>query len=148
MTRHDVDVVVLGLGVRPRTGLAKEAGLPLGAFGGLLTDPTMRVRGQRHVWAAGDCVEVHDLVTGQSRYIPLGTHANKQGQVVGYVGSTGNSTGNHLHYEIRINGRTADPLSVKLPRDKELPAQAEGAFAQATTQIRELMSRDPAEDAQ
>lgn len=71
----------------------------------------------------------------------------KQGQVVGYVGSTGNSTGNHLHYEIRINGRTADPLSVKLPRDKELPAQAESAFAQATFQIRELMSRDAAEDA-
>lgn len=71
----------------------------------------------------------------------------KQGQVVGYVGSTGNSTGNHLHYEIRINGRTADPLSVKLPRDKELPAQAEGAFARATSQIRELMSRDAAEDA-
>lgn len=72
----------------------------------------------------------------------------KQGQLVGYVGSTGNSTGNHLHYEIRINGRTADPLSVKLPRDKELPAQAEDAFAETTGQIRELMSRDVTENEQ
>ncbi len=69
----------------------------------------------------------------------------KQGQVIGYVGSTGNSTGNHLHYEVRINGRTADALSIKLPRDKELSEQSLPAFTQATTQIRELMDRRPQE---
>ena len=67
----------------------------------------------------------------------------RQGQIVGYVGSTGNSTGNHLHYEIRVNGRTVDPLSVKLPRDKELPAQSAGDFTQAVGQVRQLMQRRP-----
>ncbi|MGI5366712.1 flavoprotein oxidoreductase [Streptomyces sp. A244] len=77
------DVVVLGIGVSPETTLAKAAGLPLGPHGGLLTDRSMRVRGHEDIWAGGDCVEVLDLVSGQDRHIPLGTHANKHGQVIG-----------------------------------------------------------------
>ncbi|MFJ5995405.1 FAD-dependent oxidoreductase [Streptomyces sp. NPDC092370] len=77
------DVVVLGIGVRPETTLARAAGLPLGPHGGLLTDRAMRVRGHENVWAGGDCVEVLDLVSGQERHIPLGTHANKHGQIIG-----------------------------------------------------------------
>ncbi|WP_197358623.1 NAD(P)/FAD-dependent oxidoreductase, partial [Streptomyces clavuligerus] len=77
------DVVVLGLGVAPGTELARAAGLPLGSSGGLLTDLSMRVRGREEIWAGGDCVEVLDLVSGRERYVPLGTHANKHGQVIG-----------------------------------------------------------------
>ncbi|MFG3473745.1 FAD-dependent oxidoreductase [Streptomyces sp. NPDC047980] len=77
------DVVVLGIGVEPETALARAAGLPLGTHGGLLTDLSMRVRGYDDVWAGGDCVEVLDLVSGRERHIPLGTHANKHGQIIG-----------------------------------------------------------------
>ncbi|WP_420036258.1 FAD-dependent oxidoreductase [Streptomyces sp. cg28] len=80
------DVVVLGIGVRPETTLARAAGLPLGEHGGLLTDLAMRVRGPEAggvVWAGGDCVEVLDLVSRRERHIALGTHANKHGQVIG-----------------------------------------------------------------
>ena len=77
------DVVVLGLGVRPRTELARAAGLPLGASGGLLTDASMRVEGTEGIWAGGDCVEVLDLVSGIRGHIALGTHANKHGLVIG-----------------------------------------------------------------
>lgn len=80
---YPADVVVLGIGVRPETELAKAAGLPLGDHGGLLTDLSMRVRGHEDIWAGGDCVEVHDLVSGLERHIPLGTHANKHGQIIG-----------------------------------------------------------------
>ncbi|MFI0235228.1 FAD-dependent oxidoreductase [Streptomyces sp. NPDC016845] len=80
---YPADVVVLGIGVRPETALARAAGLPLGASGGLLTDLSMRVRGYEDIWAGGDCVEVLDLVAGRDRHIALGTHANKHGQVIG-----------------------------------------------------------------
>ncbi|MGW7044627.1 FAD-dependent oxidoreductase [Streptomyces avermitilis] len=80
---YPADVVVLGIGVRPETTLARAAGLRLGEHHGLLTDLAMRVRGHENIWAGGDCVEVLDLVSGSERHIPLGTHANKHGQVIG-----------------------------------------------------------------
>ncbi|WP_338895517.1 FAD-dependent oxidoreductase [Streptomyces sp. TG1A-60] len=80
---YPADVVVLGIGVRPETTLARAAGLPLGEHGGLLTDLSLRVRGHDDIWAGGDCVEVLDLVSGRERHIPLGTHANKHGQIIG-----------------------------------------------------------------
>ncbi|MFF1310189.1 FAD-dependent oxidoreductase, partial [Streptomyces sp. NPDC058320] len=86
------EVVVLGIGVRPETSLARAAGLPLGEHGGLLTDLAMRVRGHENIWAGGDCVEVLDLVSGRERHIALGTHANKHGQVIGTNAGGGYAT--------------------------------------------------------
>ena len=81
------DIVVLGLGVRPNTALARDAGIPLGVTGGLRTDLRMRVVGPDGpidgLWAAGDCVQTTHLVSGQPVHVPLGTHANKQGRVAG-----------------------------------------------------------------
>lgn len=81
-----------------------------------------------------------------SRYVDglgVGSHV-RQGQLIGYVGSTGQSTGPHLHFEIKINGNLVDPLSVKLPKDNVLPQQYEAQFAQTMAQINDLMTRDPA----
>ncbi|XUM03533.1 FAD-dependent oxidoreductase [Streptomyces venezuelae ATCC 10712] len=89
---YPADVVVLGTGVVPETSLARAAGLPLGAYGGLLTDLAMRVRGHGNIWAGGDCVEVLDLVSGRERHVPLGTHANKHGQVIGSNAGGGYAT--------------------------------------------------------
>ncbi|GGW20109.1 flavoprotein oxidoreductase [Streptomyces capoamus] len=89
---YPADVVVLGIGVRPETALARAAGLPLGTHGGLLTDLAMRVRGHGNIWAGGDCVEVLNLVSGQEQYVPLGTHANKHGQVIGSNAGGGYAT--------------------------------------------------------
>ena len=80
---YRADIVVLGLGVRPNTRLAKEAGLPLGAGNAIVTDQRMRVVGHEGIWAAGDCVQTIHRLTHEPVHIPLGTHANKQGRVAG-----------------------------------------------------------------
>lgn len=56
----------------------------------------------------------------------------RQGQLIGYVGSTGLATGPHLHYEFRINGQHRDPLSVTLPKPEPLPATELVKFRQLT----------------
>ncbi|MFF4230786.1 FAD-dependent oxidoreductase [Streptomyces sp. NPDC001820] len=89
---YPADVVILGIGVEPETTLARAAGLPLGAYDGLLTDLAMRVRGYENIWAGGDCVEVLDLVSGRERHIALGTHANKHGQIIGTNAGGGYAT--------------------------------------------------------
>ncbi len=76
------DLVVLGLGVRPNVALAADAGIPLGASGGIAVDLRMRTQVEG-VYAAGDCVESWHRLSGQRMVVALGTHANKQGRVAG-----------------------------------------------------------------
>jgi NADPH-dependent 2,4-dienoyl-CoA reductase/sulfur reductase-like enzyme len=80
--RLPADLVVLGLGVRPNVGLAQAAGIPLGPSGGIAVDNRMRTQVDG-VWSAGDCVESRHRLSGQRMVVALGTHANKQGRVVG-----------------------------------------------------------------
>lgn len=75
------DLLVLALGLAPATEFAVEAGLPVGASGGLQPDPTGRVA--PGVWAAGDCCEVRHRMSGEWAFLPLGTHANKAGRALG-----------------------------------------------------------------
>lgn len=76
------DVVVVGLGARPNTSLARAAGIPVGGSGGIVVDRRQRSRVD-HVWATGDCVESFHRVSRRGVSIALGTHANKQGRVAG-----------------------------------------------------------------
>ena len=74
------DLVILAIGVRPETELAKAAGLPIGGRGGIVVDEQMRTC-DPHIWAVGDVVEVPDVLTGQDTVLPLAGPANRQGRV-------------------------------------------------------------------
>jgi CoA-dependent NAD(P)H sulfur oxidoreductase len=76
------DLVVLAAGFRPNVELAAEAGVETGRTGAIRTDDRMETN-LRGVFAAGDCAEVANLVTGRPAWIPLGTTANKTGRVAG-----------------------------------------------------------------
>ncbi len=74
------DLVIMGIGVRPNTALASAAGLEIGETGGIKVNEHMRTS-DPDIYAAGDCVECTDILTGRPAYVPLGSTANKQGRV-------------------------------------------------------------------
>ncbi len=78
----EADIVVLALGSRPATGLAAEAGIPLGKSGAVVVDERQRTPIDG-VWSAGDCAETHHRLTGSAVNLHLGTVANKTGRVAG-----------------------------------------------------------------
>ncbi|NPA95572.1 MAG: FAD-dependent oxidoreductase [Thermodesulfobacteria bacterium] len=78
----ECDLVIMAAGVRPRGELAKEAGLEVSPYGAIVVNQRMQTS-DPSIYAAGDCVETYNLVTGKKAYAPLGSVANRQGRVVG-----------------------------------------------------------------
>lgn len=76
----DTDLVIMAVGVRPDTALAKEAELELNRRGAIVVDEHM-LTSDPDIYAVGDAVEVTDFVTGEKAYIPLAGPANKQGRI-------------------------------------------------------------------
>ena len=85
------DLVILGLGVRPNSAMAQEAGIAVGKTGGIKVNDRMQTEVEG-IWAAGNCVESFHLVSRRPFYIALGTVANKQGRVAGINIAGGQAT--------------------------------------------------------
>src|SRR5262249_11772338 len=79
-----------GIGVRPNSRLADAAGIAIGDTGGIVTDTRMETS-VGGVWAAGDCVESVDRVTGRRVVIPPRAHGNKPGRGTGSQGTGGDA---------------------------------------------------------
>ncbi len=78
-------------------------------------------------------------MTAFARGLEVGSRV-RQGQVIGFVGSTGLSTGSHVHFEIHINGRFVNPMTVKLPRGRVLEGQTLAEFERDRAQLDALMA--------
>ena len=76
----EADIVIMSVGVRPETTLAKECGIALNSRGSIIVNSHMQTN-YSDIYAIGDAVEVKDFVTGSSAFIPLAGPANKQGRI-------------------------------------------------------------------
>ncbi len=118
-TRLTADFVVLSIGVRPETRLAREAGLELGTTGGIRVNEFMQTSDEA-IYALGDAAEVTHLVTGRPALIPLAGPANKQGRIVAdnlvdgnrhrYRGSAGTSVAQVFDLTVATAGANAKLL--------------------------------------
>lgn len=115
----ECDLVILSIGVRPETRLAKEGGLETGSLGGIKVDEHMQTS-DKDIYALGDAVEVKHYVTGRPAMIPLAGPANKQGRIVAdnivlgnretYPGTMGTSIAKIFSLTVAATGANAKLL--------------------------------------
>jgi murein DD-endopeptidase MepM/ murein hydrolase activator NlpD len=104
------------------TDFAAPRGTPVYAAG----DGVIELAGRKGAY--GKYIRIRHNSTYKTAYAHLRGYAKKtrrgrrvkQGQVIAYVGSTGRSTGPHLHYEVMVNGRQVNPLKIRLPSGEKL----------------------------
>ncbi len=112
------------------TDFAAPSGTPIMASG------SGTVTRARWCGGGGNCVKIKHNSTYETIYAHMKSFAKgikegrkvKQGQIIGYVGSTGLSTGPHLHYEVLINGKKVNSQKLKLPSGKILKGEERKQF--------------------
>ncbi|WP_026381941.1 M23 family metallopeptidase [Afifella pfennigii] len=90
---------------------------------------------------ANGYVSTYSHMSGIAKGIASGGRV-RQGQIIGYIGSTGLSTGPHLHYEILVNGRFVDPMKIRVPRGRTLAGADLAAFEKERERIDSLIAKD------
>jgi murein DD-endopeptidase MepM/ murein hydrolase activator NlpD len=91
---------------------------------------------------ANGYMTTYSHMSGFAKGMAAGTKV-KLGQVIGYLGSTGLSTGPHIHYEVKINNNLVDPMRIKLPQGRELSGNLLATFKQERERIDAMMSKAP-----
>ena len=124
------------------TDFAAPSGTPIMASG------SGTVTRARWCGGGGNCVKIKHNSTYETIYAHMRAFAKgikegkkvKQGQIIGYVGSTGNSTGPHLHYEILINGRQVNPLKLRMPSGKPVNSKDRKTFLRKIQKIKQELT--------
>jgi len=119
------------------TDFAAPSGTPIMASG------AGKIIRARWCGGGGNCVKIKHNSTYQTVYAHMKSFARgikegrrvKQGQIIGYVGSTGMSTGPHLHYEVIVNGKKVNSQKLKLPSGKILKGKTREEFELARIKI-------------
>ena len=106
------DYIILSIGVRPETSIAKEAGITLNSRGSIIVDEHMRTN-DKDIYALGDAVEIKNYITNMPDYIPLAGPANRQARIVAnnicgldskYNGTMGSSILKLFDYTLATTG--------------------------------------------
>ena len=120
----ETDMLIMAVGVRPESGIAKAAGISVNERGAIVTDERMQTS-DADIYAVGDAVEITDSVTGQKGYVPLAGPANKQGRIAAdnicggdsrYPGTQGSSILKVFDMTVAstgVNEKTAKRLGIK-----------------------------------
>ena len=137
---------LLGI-ARMHTGVdwAAPPGTPILAAG----DGTVEAVGQQGGY--GNYIRIRHANGFSTGYGHLSRYADglepginvKQGQVIGYVGSTGLSTGPHCHYEILVNNQFVNPMTIQVPRGLQLTGRQLAEFQKERRRVDALMQMDP-----
>ncbi|MCC2098535.1 MAG: M23 family metallopeptidase [Hyphomicrobiales bacterium] len=130
---------------RMHTGVdwAARTGTPIVAAGNGVVIKAKRESGYGNrieIQHGNGYVSTYSHMVGFARGMSAGVRV-KQGQVIGYVGSTGLSTGAHLHYEVIVNGNYVDPLRIRLARTRQLNNRQLASFKRERERIDNLISR-------
>ncbi len=146
----DTDLIIFSIGVRPENLLAKEAGIKLGAFGGISVNEHLQTS-DPSIYAIGDVIEVKDFVTQDITMIPLAGPANKQGRIVAdnlcginsiYNGSMGTSVAKVFDYTIGSTGNNEKSLIRKKIKYKSIhihPGSHAGYYPGSSTITMKLL---------
>lgn len=114
----ETDMIILSIGVRPETTIAKEAGLKLNERGAIVVDDYMKTSDES-IYALGDAVEIIDFVNKKPTMIPLAWPANRQGRIVAdnickrnvkYKGTLGSSVAKVFDYTVATTGNNEKTL--------------------------------------
>jgi len=124
---------------------ANKIGTPIIAAGdGVITKAEWTSGYGRHIAIqhAYDFETTYSHLSGYAKGVVEGARV-RQGQVIGYLGSSGLSTGPHLHYEVKVKGEYKDPLALKLPKNRELNPKELIAYKTEKTEIESIMAKAP-----
>jgi len=129
------DLFFIGVGIVPNIEIAREAGIVIGKSGGLQVNSYMRTS-DPYIWAAGDCCEKLQLVTGQPQLAPLGDLANKEGRVAGE-----NAVGGRAEFHGIVGAASVKVFDLEIGMAGINEAQAKKLGFPVITQVVEGTSR-------